>query len=66
MDSELLLKKSSTKLVDTNKIYTLNFSQKWGLRSLLLVSKVKEHYYKIKVDQESKKHGIDLSISQDF
>ena len=30
-----------------------------------IVSKVKEHYCKIKVDQESKKHGIYLSISQD-
>ena len=37
MDSELLLKKSSTQLVDNNKSYTLNFSQKRGLRSLLLI-----------------------------
>ena len=71
MDSELLQKKSSTKLVDNNKIYTLNFSQKRYLRSLLLihyniVSKVIEHFgCKSKVDQESRKHGIYLSISQD-
>ena len=30
-----------------------------------IVSKVKEHYCKIKVDQKSKKHGIYLFISQD-
>ena len=31
-----------------------------------IVSKVKEYYCKIKVDQVSKKHGLCLSISQDI
>ena len=47
MDSELLLQKSFTKLVDNNKIYTLKFSQKTGLSEPIpdqynIVSKVKE------------------------
>ena len=65
IDSELLVKKTSKKLVDVNKIY-IEFHTEEGFEEptsdpYSLLSKVKDHYgSKIQVDQESKKQGISL------
>ena len=48
MDSELLLKKSSTKIVDNKKVYLLNFFTEEGFEEPTSdphnIVKVKEHY----------------------
>ena len=67
MDSELLLKKSSTKLVDNNKIHRISLLEEPTSDPYNIVSKVKEHFgCKNKVDQESKKHGISLYLARCF
>ena len=71
MDSELLMKKSSTKLVDIN-LY-IEFLTEEGFEEPTsdpynIISRSKSIIVariRLIVDQESKKHGIYLSISQD-
>ena len=71
INSELLMKKVSMKLVDVNKIY-IDFLTEEGFEEpstsdpYNLSSKIKEHYdSKIQFHQKCKKQGIYLSITHD-
>ena len=70
INSELLMKKASKKLVDVNKIY-IDFLTEEGFEVPTsdpnnLSSKINEHYHsKIQFHQKCKKQGIYLSITHD-